>query len=134
MFSKPLKHPLDSTEKGYIKGMFYEDLHNTINKSLAHLVEKEKKAWIRDMWQSYSDDTDEFLDAMRTNGWLPEHIEANLRSAQKRVSDLEDMISRNLDKESFIAKYGNNKDKPYVDRIVLEAQLEEAKKQLKNAN
>ena len=134
MFSKPLKHPLDSTEKGYVKGMFYEDVHNMINSSLAHLVEKEKKAWIRDMWQSYSDDTDEFLDAMRTNGWLPEHIEANLRSAQKRVSDLKDMISRNLDKESFIAKYGNNKDKPYVDRSVLETQLEEAKKQLKNAN
>lgn len=134
MFSKPLKHPLDSTEKGYVKGMFYEDVQNIINSSLAHLVEKEKKAWIRDMWQSYSDDTDEFLDAMRTNGWLPEHIEANLRSAQKRVSDLEDMISRNLDKESFIAKYGNNKDKPYVDRSVLETQLEEAKKQLKNAN
>ena len=134
IFSKPLKHPLDSTEKGYVKGMFYEDVQNIINSSLAHLVEKEKKAWIRDMWQSYSDDTDEFLDAMRTNGWLPEHIEANLRSAQKRVSDLEDMISRNLDKESFIAKYGNNKNKPYVDRSVLEAQLEEAKKQLKNAN
>lgn len=134
MFSKPLKHPLDSTEKGYVKGMFYEDVHNTINSSLAHLVEKEKKAWIRDMWQSYSDDTDEFLDAMRTNGWLPEHIEANLRSAQKRVSDLEYMISRNLDKESFAFKYSNNKDKPYVDRSVLETQLEEAKKQLKNAN
>ena len=134
MFSKPLKHPLDSTEKGYVKGMFYEDVQNTINSSLAHLVEKEKKAWIRDMWQSYSDDTDEFLDAMRTNGWLPEHIEANLRSAQKRVSDLEDMISRNLDKESFAFKYSNNKDKPYVDRSVLETQLEEAKKQLKNAN
>lgn len=134
IFSKPLKHPLDSTEKGYVKGMFYEDVQNIINSSLAHLVEKEKKAWIRDMWQSYSDDTDEFLDAMRTNGWLPEHIEANLRSAQKRVSDLEDMISRNLDKESFIAKYGNNKNKPYVDRSVLEAQLEEAKKQLKTAN
>lgn len=134
MFSKPLKHPLDSTEKGYVKGMFYEDVHNMINSSLSHLVEKEKKAWIRDMWQSYSDDTDEFLDAMRTNGWLPEHIEANLRSAQKRVSDLKDMISRNLDKESFIAKYGNNKDKPYVDRSVLETQLEEANKQLKNAN
>ena len=134
MFSKPLKHPLDSTEKGYVKGMFYEDVQNTINSSLAHLVEKEKKAWIRDMWQSYSDDTDEFLDAMRTNGWLPEHIEANLRSAQKRVSDLEDMISRNLDKESFAFKYSNNKDKPYVDRSVLETQLEEAKIQLKNAN
>ena len=134
MFSKPLKHPLDSTEKGYVKGMFYEDVQNTINSSLAHLVEKEKKAWIRDMWQSYSDDTDEFLDAMRTNGWLPEHIEANLRSAQKRVSDLEDMISRNLDKESFAFKYSNNKNKPYVDRSVLETQLEEAKKQLKNAN
>ena len=134
MFSKPLKHPLDSAEKGYVKGMFYEDVQNTINSSLAHLVEKEKKAWIRDMWQSYSDDTDEFLDAMRTNGWLPEHIEANLRSAQKRVSDLEDMISRNLDKESFAFKYSNNKDKPYVDRSVLETQLEEAKKQLKNAN
>ena len=134
IFSKPLKHPLDSTEKGYVKGMFYEDVHNIINSSLAHLVEKEKKAWIRDMWQSYSDDTDEFLDAMRTNGWLPEHIEANLRSAQKRVSDLEDMISRNLDKESFAFKYSNNKDKPYVDRSVLETQLEEAKKQLKNAN
>ena len=134
MFSKPLKHPLDSTEKGYVKGMFYEDVQNTINSSLAHLVEKEKKAWIRDMWQSYSDDTDEFLDAMRTNGWLPEHIEANLRSAQKRVSDLEDMISRNLDKESFAFKYSNNKDKPYVDRSVLETQLEEAKKQLKNAS
>ena len=134
MFSKPLKHPLDSTEKGYVKGMFYEDVQNTINSSLAHLVEKEKKAWIRDMWQSYSDDTDEFLDAMRTNGWLPEHIEANLRSAQKRVSDLEDMISRNLDKESFAFKYSNNKNKPYVDRSVLETQLEEAKKQLKNAS
>ena len=134
MFSKPLKHPLDSTEKGYVKGMFYEDVQNTINSSLAHLVEKEKKAWIRDMWQSYSDDTDEFLDAMRTNGWLPEHIEANLRSAHKRVSDLEDMISRNLDKESFAFKYSNNKDKPYVDRSVLETQLEEAKIQLKNAN
>ena len=134
MFSKPLKHPLDSAEKGYVKGMFYEDVQNTINSSLAHLVEKEKKAWIRDMWQSYSDDTDEFLDAMRTNGWLPEHIEANLRSAQKRVSDLEDMISRNLDKESFAFKYSNNKDKPYVDRSVLETQLEEAKKQLKNAS
>ena len=134
MFSKPLKHPLDSTEKGYVKGMFYEDVHNMINSSLAHLVEKEKKAWIRDMWQSYSDDTDEFLDAMRANGWLPEHIEANLRSAQKRVSDLEYMISRNLDKESFAFKYSNNKDKPYVDRSVLETQLEEAKKQLKNAN
>ena len=134
IFSKPLKHPLDSTEKGYVKGMFYEDVQNIINSSLAHLIEKEKKAWIRDMWQSYSDDTDEFLDAMRTNGWLPEHIEANLRSAQKRVSDLEDMISRNLDKESFIAKYGNNKNKPYVDRSILEAQLEEAKKQLKTAN
>ena len=134
MFSKPLKHPLDSTEKGYVKGMFYEDVQNTINSSLAHLVEKEKKAWIRDMWQSYSDDTDEFLDAMRTNGWLPEHIEANLRSAQKRVSDLEDMISRNLDKESFAFKYSNNKDKPYVDRSVLETQLEEAKIQLKNAS
>ena len=134
MFAKPLKHPLDSAEKGYVKGMFYEDVQNTINSSLAHLVEKEKKAWIRDMWQSYSDDTDEFLDAMRTNGWLPEHIEANLRSAQKRVSDLEDMISRNLDKESFAFKYSNNKDKPYVDRSVLETQLEEAKKQLKNAN
>ena len=134
MFVKPLKHPLDSTEKGYVKGMFYEDVQNTINSSLAHLVEKEKKAWIRDMWQSYSDDTDEFLDAMRTNGWLPEHIEANLRSAQKRVSDLEDMISRNLDKESFAFKYSNNKDKPYVDRSVLETQLEEAKKQLKNAS
>lgn len=134
MFSKPLKHPLDSTEKGYVKGMFYEDVQNTINSSLAHLVEKEKKAWIRDMWQSYSDDTDEFLDAMRTNGWLPEHIEANLRSAQKRVSDLEDMISRNLDKESFAFKYSNNKNKPYVDRSVLETQLEEAKIQLKNAN
>ena len=134
MFAKPLKHPLDSTEKGYVKGMFYEDVQNTINSSLAHLVEKEKKAWIRDMWQSYSDDTDEFLDAMRTNGWLPEHIEANLRSAQKRVSDLEDMISRNLDKESFAFKYSNNKDKPYVDRSVLETQLEEAKIQLKNAN
>ena len=134
MFSKPLKHPLDSAEKGYVKGMFYEDVQNTINSSLAHLVEKEKKAWIRDMWQSYSDDTDEFLDAMRTNGWLPEHIEANLRSAQKRVSDLEDMISRNLDKESFAFKYSNNKDKPYVDRSVLETQLEEAKIQLKNAN
>lgn len=134
MFSKPLKHPLDSTEKGYVKGMFYEDVQNTINSSLAHLVEKEKKAWIRDMWQSYSDDTDEFLDAMRINGWLPEHIEANLRSAQKRVSDLEDMISRNLDKESFAFKYSNNKDKPYVDRSVLETQLEEAKIQLKNAN
>ena len=134
MFAKPLKHPLDSTEKGYVKGMFYEDVQNTINSSLAHLVEKEKKAWIRDMWQSYSDDTDEFLDAMRTNGWLPEHIEANLRSAQKRVSDLEYMISRNLDKESFAFKYSNNKDKPYVDRSVLETQLEEAKKQLKNAN
>ena len=134
MFSKPLKHPLDSTEKGYVKGMFYEDVQNTINSSLAHLVEKEKKAWIRDMWQSYSDDTDEFLDAMRTNGWLPEHIEANLRSAQKRVSDLEDMISRNLDKESFAFKYSNNKDKPYVDRSILETQLEEAKIQLKNAN
>ena len=134
MFVKPLKHPLDSAEKGYVKGMFYEDVQNTINSSLAHLVEKEKKAWIRDMWQSYSDDTDEFLDAMRTNGWLPEHIEANLRSAQKRVSDLEDMISRNLDKESFAFKYSNNKDKPYVDRSVLETQLEEAKKQLKNAS
>ena len=134
MFSKPLKHPLDSAEKGYVKGMFYEDVQNTINSSLAHLVEKEKKAWIRDMWQSYSDDTDEFLDAMRTNGLLPEHIEANLRSAQKRVSDLEDMISRNLDKESFAFKYSNNKDKPYVDRSVLETQLEEAKIQLKNAN
>ena len=134
MFAKPLKHPLDSTEKGYVKGMFYEDVQNTINSSLAHLVEKEKKTWIRDMWQSYSDDTDEFLDAMRTNGWLPEHIEANLRSAQKRVSDLEYMISRNLDKESFTFKYSNNKDKPYVDRSVLETQLEEAKKQLKNAN
>ena len=134
IFSKPLKHPLDSTEKGYVKGMFYEDVQNTINSSLAHLVEKEKKAWIRDMWQSYSDDTDEFLDAMRTNGWLPEHIEANLRFAQKRVSDLEDMISRNLDKESFAFKYSNNKDKPYVDRSVLETQLEEAKIQLKNAN
>ena len=134
MFVKPLKHPLDSAEKGYVKGMFYEDVQNTINSSLAHLVEKEKKAWIRDMWQSYSDDTDEFLDAMRTNGWLPEHIEANLRSAQKRVSDLEDMISRNLDKESFAFKYSNNKDKPYVDRSVLETQLEEAKIQLKNAN
>ena len=134
MFSKPLKHPLDSAEKGYVKGMFYEDVQNIINSSLAHLVEKEKKAWIRDMWQSYSDDTDEFLDAMRTNGWLPEHIEANLRSAQKRVSDLEYMISRNLDKESFAFKYSNNKDKPYVDRSVLETQLEEAKKQLKNAN
>lgn len=134
MFSKPLKHPLDSAEKGYVKGMFYEDVQNIINSSLAHLVEKEKKAWIRDMWQSYSDDTDEFLDAMRTNGWLPEHVEANLRSAQKRVSDLEDMISRNLDKESFAFKYSNNKDKPYVDRSVLETQLEEAKKQLKNAN
>ena len=134
MFAKPLKHPLDSAEKGYVKGMFYEDVQNTINSSLAHLVEKEKKAWIRDMWQSYSDDTDEFLDAMRTNGWLPEHIEANLRSAQKRVSDLEYMISRNLDKESFAFKYSNNKDKPYVDRSVLETQLEEAKKQLKNAS
>ena len=134
MFVKPLKHPLDSAEKGYVKGMFYEDVQNTINSSLAHLVEKEKKAWIRDMWQSYSDDTDEFLDAMRTNGWLPEHIEANLRSAQKRVSDLEYMISRNLDKESFAFKYSNNKDKPYVDRSVLETQLEEAKKQLKNAS
>ena len=134
MFAKPLKHPLDSAEKGYVKGMFYEDVQNTINSSLAHLVEKEKKAWIRDMWQSYSDDTDEFLDAMRTNGLLPEHIEANLRSAQKRVSDLEDMISRNLDKESFAFKYSNNKDKPYVDRSVLETQLEEAKIQLKNAN
>lgn len=134
MFSKPLKHPLDSAEKGYVKGMFYEDVQNIINSSLAHLVEKEKKAWIRDMWQSYSDDTDEFLDAMRTNGWLPEHVEANLRSAQKRVSDLEDMISHNLDKESFAFKYSNNKDKPYVDRSVLETQLEEAKKQLKNAN
>ena len=134
MFAKPLKHPLDSAEKGYVKGMFYEDVQNTINSSLAHLVEKEKKAWIRDMWQSYSDDTDEFLDAMRTNGWLPEHIEANLRSAQKRVSDLEYMISRNLDKESFAFKYSNNKDKPYIDRSVLETQLEEAKKQLKNAS
>ena len=134
MFVKPLKHPLDSAEKGYVKGMFYEDVQNTINSSLAHLVEKEKKAWIRDMWQSYSYDTDEFLDAMRTNGWLPEHIEANLRSAQKRVSDLEYMISRNLDKESFAFKYSNNKDKPYVDRSVLETQLEEAKKQLKNAS
>ena len=134
MFVKPLKHPLDSAEKGYVKGMFYEDVQNTINSSLAHLVEKEKKAWIRDMWQSYSDDTDEFLDAMRTNGWLPEHIEANLRSAQKRVSDLEYMISRNLDKESFAFKYSNNKDKPYIDRSVLETQLEEAKKQLKNAS
>ena len=134
MFAKPLKHPLDSAEKGYVKGMFYEDVQNTINSSLAHLVEKEKKAWIRDMWQSYSDDTDEFLDAMRTNGWLPEHIEANLRSAQKRVSDLEYMISRNLDKESFAFKYSNNKDKPYVDRSVLETQLEEAKIQLKNTN
>ena len=134
MFSKPLKNNLDSAEKGYVKGMFYEDMQKTIKSSLSHLVENEKKTWIREMWETYTESPDEFLNAMRVNGWIPEHLESNLRSVQKRVSDLEHMIERNMNEKDFAFKYSNNKNMPYVDRSELEIQLKESKEQLEKAD
>lgn len=132
LFSKPLKNNLDGAEEGYVKGIFYEDLQKHINRQTSHVLRSEQKHVKWELAENYRNNPEAFLDELRKSGALPEHLEANIRTAEKRVKQVQELLSKNLDESGFAhysaeqrRKYGEY-NKPYVPRSDLEKQLTEA--------